>query len=96
MQRKNVLNLWCLKWMRQFVVVLVRGDHEVNDVKVKNCIRSFSVDLRSLKKYKELLDCAVGSLGPIGVTGDIEVIADHAVHQLSMDVQWANEEDSIM
>ncbi|MBL2353000.1 proline--tRNA ligase, partial [Klebsiella pneumoniae] len=39
-----------------------------------------------------LLNCEVGSLGPINVTGDIEIIADHAVASIVNGCSGANEE----
>lgn len=46
----------------KLVVVLVRGDHEVNDVKVKNVYGASVVELASHEEVKELLNCEVGSL----------------------------------
>ncbi|GAB6613845.1 MULTISPECIES: proline--tRNA ligase [Bacillus] len=87
----------CIKSMvfkvdEKLVVVLVRGDHEVNDVKVKNVYGASVVELASHEEVKELLHCEVGSLGPIGVTGDIEIIADHAVASIVNGCSGANEE----
>ena len=50
------------------------------------------LSLASHEEVKELLNCEVGSLGPIGVTGDIEIIADHAVASIVNGCSGANEE----
>ena len=42
---------------------------------------------------KEVLGCEIGSLGPVEVKGDIEVIADSAVEAIVNGVTGANEED---
>lgn len=74
------------------VLVLVRGDHEVNDVKLKNLYEANSVELASAEETKEVLHCSVGSLGPVGVK-NVEIIADEAVKALVNAVCGANEED---
>ncbi|MEH7304265.1 proline--tRNA ligase [Neobacillus drentensis] len=76
----------------QFVLVLVRGDHEVNDIKLKNLFEASTVELASPEETKEILSCTVGSLGPIGVK-NVEVVADHAVDFIVNGVCGANEED---
>lgn len=76
----------------QFVLVLVRGDHEVNDIKLKNLFEAATVELASPEETKEILSCTVGSLGPIGVK-NVKVVADHAVDFVINGVCGANEED---
>ncbi|MFJ8266409.1 proline--tRNA ligase [Peribacillus asahii] len=75
------------------VVVLVRGDHEVNDIKLKNYYNASVVELAEPETTKEILGCAIGSLGPIGVSDGVEVIADAAVETIVNGVTGANEED---
>lgn len=76
----------------RYVLVLVRGDHEVNDIKLKNYFEASVVELADANTTKEVLGCSVGSLGPIGVDG-VEVVADHAVEAIVNGVCGANEED---
>ncbi|QTL48577.1 MULTISPECIES: proline--tRNA ligase [Priestia] len=76
----------------RFVLVLVRGDHEVNDIKVKNYFEASVVELATPEETKEVLKCAVGSVGPIGVSDSVEVVADNAVKAIVNGVCGANEE----
>ena len=76
----------------KFVLVLVRGDHEVNDIKLKNLLEASVVELADPAETEKVLGCKVGSLGPIGVNG-VEIIADHAVKSIVNGVCGANEED---
>ncbi|MBA2873956.1 proline--tRNA ligase [Thermaerobacillus caldiproteolyticus] len=76
----------------KYVLVLVRGDHEANDVKVKNLFDASVVELASPEETKQVMKCAVGSLGPIGVSESITVVADHAVQAIVNGVCGANEE----
>lgn len=72
------------------VLVLVRGDHEVNDIKVKNYLNGSIVELASPEQTETVLGCAVGNVGPIGIK-DIKIIADHAVKSIVNGVCGANE-----
>ncbi|WP_226087374.1 proline--tRNA ligase [Mesobacillus sp. S13] len=76
----------------RYVLVLVRGDHDVNDIKLKNYYEASVVELADTATTKEVLGCSVGSLGPVGVDG-VEVIADNAVQAVVNGVCGANEED---
>lgn len=77
----------------KYVVVLVRGDHEVNDIKLKNYYNATVVELAEPSMTKEILGCEIGSLGPVGVNSEVEVIADAAVEAIVNGVTGANEED---
>jgi prolyl-tRNA synthetase len=75
----------------RFVLVLVRGDHEVNDIKVKNYFDASIVELATAEETKEMMNCEVGFVGPIAVSEKVEIIADHAVQALVNAVAGANE-----
>jgi prolyl-tRNA synthetase len=75
----------------RYVLVLVRGDHEANDVKVKNLFDASVVELATPEETKQVMNCEVGSLGPIGVSQSVVVVADHAVKAIVNGVCGANE-----
>lgn len=75
----------------KFVLVLVRGDHEVNDIKVKNLLEASVVELADPTETEKVLGCKIGSLGPVQVK-DVEIIADQAVQSIVNGVCGANEE----
>lgn len=79
---------------QQYVLVLTRGDHEVNEVKVKNYFDAQVVELVEPEKVKEILGCSIGNLGPIQMKNKVEVkvIADHAVRYIVNGNCGANEE----
>ena len=87
----NCIKSMVFKIDEKLIVALVRGDHEVNDVKLKNLYGASVVELATHEEVKELLNCEVGSLGPIGVT-EVEIIADHAVQAIVNGCCGANEE----
>lgn len=75
-----------------YVLALVRGDHEVNDIKLKNLLGAATAELADAEETKSVLGCAVGSLGPVKAK-DVEIVADHAVAAIVNGVCGANEED---
>lgn len=77
----------------KFVLVVVRGDHEVNDIKVKNLLDAKSVELATPEETLKVLKAEVGSVGPIGISEEVVIIADQAVEFVVNGVCGANETD---
>jgi prolyl-tRNA synthetase len=75
----------------KYVLVLARGDHEINDIKLKNILDASTVELADINKTQEILGCPVGSLGPVDIN-QVEIVADHAVQAIVNGVCGANEE----
>ncbi len=98
-QVSNFLNVspqQCIKTLvfkadEEFVIVLARGDHEINDIKVKNALQVKTIELASEEETKQLMQCEVGSLGPVKIPVGIKVLADHAVASIRNGVCGANE-----
>ena len=76
----------------ELVVVLARGDHEINDIKLKNALDADSVELAEEAEIKELLGCTVGSIGPVKLPVNVKVIADNAIKSIRNGVAGANED----
>lgn len=76
----------------ELVVVLSRGDHEINDIKLKNALDAGSVELASEAAIQELLGCSVGSIGPVKLPVDVKVVADHAIKSIRNGIAGANED----
>ncbi|MGE6487991.1 proline--tRNA ligase [Paenisporosarcina sp. NPDC076898] len=72
------------------VLVLARGDHEINDIKVKNALQAKVVEFATEEEVQNLLQCEVGSLGPVKIPVGVKVIADHAVAAIRNGVCGAN------
>ena len=75
-------------------LVLVRGDHELNEVKVGkvpglNGGFRFATEAEILQHF----GCKPGYLGPIGTLKPVTVVADRTVANMSDFVSGANEED---
>ncbi|MGE7997311.1 proline--tRNA ligase [Lysinibacillus sp. NPDC093190] len=76
----------------ELVVVLARGDHEINDIKLKNALNAGSVELASEAAIRDLLGCGVGSIGPVKLPVDVKVVADNAIKSIRNSVAGANED----
>ncbi|EPE63108.1 prolyl-tRNA synthetase [Exiguobacterium sp. S17] len=70
------------------VMAIVRGDHEANDVKVKNALGGLDIQMEDESKIIELFGCEPGTLGPINAP--VKVVADYAVKYLVDAVCGAN------
>lgn len=77
----------------RFVLTVTRGDHEVNEIKLKNYYQAEMIELATEAEADKLLGASFGSLGPIGVTAEVEVVADNAVRHLVNATCGANEND---
>ncbi|OMC82859.1 proline--tRNA ligase [Viridibacillus sp. FSL H8-0123] len=76
----------------ELVVVLARGDHEINDIKLKNALDAQSVELADEKVIFDLLGSHVGSLGPVKLPINVKVVADNAIKSIRNGVCGANED----
>ena len=77
----------------KFVVVLVRGDHEVNDVKLKNLYSASSIEMAMEEEAMQIFGANFGSLGPVGLQDkDVEIVADYAVASIENGCCGANED----
>jgi prolyl-tRNA synthetase len=88
----NVIKTLVFNIDEELVVVLARGDHEINDIKLKNALGATSVELAEDAAIKELLGCAPGSIGPVKLPVNVKVIADNAIKSIRNGVAGANED----
>ena len=73
------------------VLALVRGDHEVNEVKLKNELDCISLEMAS-EDAVQSIGSHGGFLGPLGLKG-VTIIADSTVMNMTNAVCGANEKD---
>ena len=74
------------------VMVLVRGDHDVNDVKLKNFLGADFLDEATEEDARRVLGAGFGSIGPVNVSEDVKIYADLAVQDLANAIVGANED----
>jgi prolyl-tRNA synthetase len=73
------------------VAVLIRGDHEVNEVKVKNLLGVTDLLLAGLIRVQELTGAEVGFAGPVGLK--LPIYADQAVARMTSMITGANRDN---
>ncbi|WP_022853443.1 proline--tRNA ligase [Thermodesulfatator atlanticus] len=73
--------------------ILIRGDHELNEVKLKRALGAESIVMADAATVAKLTSAPVGFAGPIGLSG-LTIIADNAVKGLKNFVVGANESDA--
>ena len=74
------------------VLALLVGNDQVNDVKLKNYLGADFLEVASSSEAETILGAGFGSLGPIGLSEDIKIIADRKVQDLKNAVVGANED----
>jgi prolyl-tRNA synthetase len=73
------------------VAVLVRGDREINEIKLKNHLGCNFIEMADEWTVKEMVGANFGSLGPVGLK--MKLYADLEVEQMTNLVCGANEDD---
>jgi prolyl-tRNA synthetase len=76
----------------EFFLLLLRGDHSLNEIKVQKIPGLDSFRFASDAEIERFLECRAGYIGPVGVRSDLRVIADRTVAAMSDFVCGANEE----
>jgi len=66
----------------QLYGLMVRGDHELNEVKAQRALGLTSeISFASEEQIKSALNCSPGSIGPVNL--DLPIVVDHSAAQLS-------------
>lgn len=74
------------------VVVLMHGNDEVNEVKLKNYLSCDFLRPAEEDEARKYLGAGFGSLGPVGVSEEIEILADLDVENMANASVGANED----
>ncbi len=74
----------------EFVLALVRGDDELNEVKLKNLLGGKFISPASEEEVENLMGAQIGSLGPVGAK--VKIVADKRISKMKNFVTGANED----
>lgn len=80
------------KTSQEVVAILIRGDHEANEIKLKKLLGVTDLELADPETVAKATGAPVGFAGPIGLKG-LRILADHATAGLRNIVVGANEAD---
>jgi prolyl-tRNA synthetase len=75
------------------VMAILRGDHELNEIKLKNAMGWEEIQMSSEEEILAITGSPVGFLGPLGLKKQVPVIADTTVQGMANVVIGANEKD---
>ncbi len=78
----------------RLIVAFVRGDHEVNEIKVLNAVDGANHLYMAGEKLIEAANSVPGFMSPIGLADSAIVVVDQSVMQMSNAVAGANEVDA--
>lgn len=74
------------------VLAIVRGDHEVNEVKLRTIVEAQGVEPATEEQITTLFKTVAGYVGPVDLTEEVTVVADLYVQDISNAVSGANQE----
>lgn len=74
------------------VAVLLRGDHQANEVKIKKVLDCTQLELADPYTIEEVTNAPVGFAGPIGIK--VPIIVDYSVASLTNAIAGANKVDT--
>jgi prolyl-tRNA synthetase len=75
------------------VAVLVRGDHEANEIKIKKVLNQTDIELADSDTVTKVSGAPVGFAGPIGLR-QVRILADHAVRAMRNLIVGGNAADT--
>ena len=75
----------------EYIMVLVRGHHEINDIKLKSYFGTDNIELATQDEIVNLVGANPGSLGPV-IDKEIKIYADNFVQDLNNLVVGAHED----
>ena len=75
------------------IAILIRGDHEANEIKINRFLGTTDITLADAETVSKVSSAPVGFAGPVGLK-DVRIIADHAVKALRNFVVGGNKNDT--
>ncbi|MGO1987764.1 proline--tRNA ligase, partial [Mammaliicoccus vitulinus] len=88
----KIIKSMIVKVEDEYVMILIRGHHEVNDVKLKSYFKTENIEMASENEIENILGAKPGSLGPVNVN-QIKIYADNFVQDINNLAVGANEND---
>lgn len=72
--------------------VLIRGDHQANEIKIQRYLGIHELTLATPEMVSKFTSAPLGFVGPVGLQ-NVRILADHAVAALSNFIVGGNEQD---
>lgn len=92
-ERNQIIKTLIYKTDQGVVAALVRGDRELNEIKLYNVLGCLTLELADAKTVEQVTGAAVGYAGPVNLE-NVRIIADHEVANMVNAVCGANKTDA--
>ena len=76
------------------VIALVRGDYELNEIKLARYLNAEVLDLADEETVRQITGAPAGFAGPVGLKEKVKIVADKSVANLKNFVTGANKKDA--
>ena len=90
---KKIIKTILYQTEKEVVAALVRGDREVNEIKLLNALGCLRLELAGADLVWKITGTPVGFAGPVGLKG-VRIVADPEVFTMGSAVSGANKEDA--
>ncbi len=77
----------------KIIAVLIRGDHQANEIKIQRFLRVHDLPLASPELVSKVTAAPVGFVGPVRLP-EVRILADHAIGSLTNFIVGANESNT--
>lgn len=91
--RERMIKTLLHKVNGQVIAVLIRGDHSLNEAKLKRLLGREDIELADAKTVEVFTGAPVGFAGPVGLKG-VKIYADTEVADIDDGITGANEKDA--
>ena len=91
-QAENTIKALALLIDEEPILVLMRGDDQLNEIKLKNYLSADELTVVDDDKFIEYYNSVAGFIGPVGIDG-VKIFADKRIKDIANAVAGANEED---
>jgi len=88
----KLIKTLCYQADEDFVLVLIRGDRKVNEIKLKNKLGCLSLQLASDDDISRIMGSRAGYVGPVGIK-NVKILADREIPYMVNAVCGANKKE---
>lgn len=81
-----------LQKTKEAILVLVRGDYDINPYKLKNFFKASEIELLSEQEIKTITGTSPGSCGPVNLKQKIKIYSDFSIQEMQNFIVGANKE----
>ena len=90
---KDTVKAIAIKDEKGYYLILLRGDHTLNEVKVKKYLGISDYEMTDVKEIQDIYLSFDGFMGPIGLGKEVKIYADNAIKYMKNYTVGANKEN---